>query len=106
MTENCKKTEKECIELQNKRLLAKIAGVKRALQDSIALDAEKKLTPEEMLAVRAGALAAFGYVDALLGGMGKRIQRNAELKSDYSLAIDTMDVGRSIQLESLERFGR
>ena len=106
MTENCKKTEEACVDLQNKRLLAKIVRVKRVLQDNIAIDVEGKLTPEEMLAVRAGALAAFGYVDALLGGMGKRIKRNAELKSDYSIAKDTMEVGMSIQFESLERFGR
>ena len=106
MTENCKKTEEAYVDLQNKRLLAKIVRVKRVLQDNIAIDVDGKLTPEEMLAVRAGALAAFGYVGALLGGMGKRIQRNAELKSGHRIAIDTMDVGRSIQLESLERFGR
>ena len=105
MTKNSKKTEEARIELQNERLRTKTNGVKDALKGLISLDVEEKLTPEEMLAIRAGALAAFGYVDALLGGLGKETQRGAETISDIDLATSTMEIGRNVHLESLERLG-
>ena len=105
MTKNRKKTEEERIELQNERLRTKTNGVKDALKGLISLDVEEKLTPEEMLAIRAGALAAFGYVDALLGGLGKESQRGAETIPDIKLATYVMGIGRSMYLENLERLG-
>lgn len=97
-------TEKDR-ELHDKALRLKIESVKRHLVGTIPIDTDGKLTTEEMLAIKAGILSAFGYVDALLGGMGRDVQLNAKHESGYYLAIQAMDVGRSLHLDALDSLG-